>query len=125
MGEDRRNRYQNFFSLFHVYCFHLEGQSSTGGSQFPIWEVSWREAKLNADLRLLLHTVWMMIEIGPLGQQTGRLIATWLIVWDKLVTKFRVKLGNGDGRTVSLIRYSKRIWNGVAGTCNEVTGPMW
>ena len=31
--EDRRNRYQDFFSLFYVYCFHLEGQS---GCQFPI-----------------------------------------------------------------------------------------
>ena len=42
-----------------------------------------------------------------LGQQTGRLIAPWLIVRVKLVTKFRVKLDNGDGRTVSLIRYIK------------------
>ena len=62
MGEDRRNRYQDFFSLFYVYCFHLEGQS---GNQFPIWEVSWHEAKLNTGLRLLRHTLWIMIEIGP------------------------------------------------------------
>ena len=48
------------FNLFYVYCFHLEGQS---GSQFPIWEVSWHEAKLNTGLRLLRHTVWIMIEI--------------------------------------------------------------